>query len=119
MQRTTTERSPRRGRILTLMSISTLGLAVAWSASQETGTCRAADSPVPAGLPFRVPPGFVAERVAGPGLVEHPMFACFDDRGRLLVADSAGSNPSGEALAKEPPHRIRRLEDADGDGRFD
>ena len=47
------------------------------------------------------------------------MFACFDDRGRLLVADSAGSNPSGEALAKDPPHRIRRLEDADGDGRFD
>ena len=70
-------------------------------------------------VPFRVPPGFVAERVAGPPLVMHPMFACFDDRGRLYVADSAGVNPSGKALTKNPPHRIRRLEDADGDGRFD
>jgi putative membrane-bound dehydrogenase-like protein len=68
---------------------------------------------------FRVPPGFVAERVAGPPLVSHPMFACFDDRGRLYVADSTGDNPSGDDLGKNPPHRIRRLEDTDGDGRFD
>jgi hypothetical protein len=70
-------------------------------------------------VPFRVPAGFVAERVAGPPLVTHPMFACFDDRGRLYVADSTGENPSGDDLAKDPPHRIRRLEDVDGDGRFD
>jgi putative membrane-bound dehydrogenase-like protein len=69
--------------------------------------------------PIRVPPGFVVERVAGPPLVMHPMFACFDDRGRLYVADSVGVNLDGDALKKNPPHRIRILEDDDGDGRFD
>ena len=70
-------------------------------------------------LPFTTPPGFVAERVAGPPLVEYPMFACFDDRGRLYVVDSAGVNLSPEELSKNPPHSIRLLEDTKGAGRFD
>jgi hypothetical protein len=37
-------------------------------------------------LPFRVPAGYVAERVAAEPLVKHPMFAAFDERGRLFVA---------------------------------
>ena len=53
---------------------------------------------------FKVPPGFVVEQVAGPPLVEHPMMGCFDDQGRLYVAEaedgewearSAGSKPAG------------------------
>lgn len=75
----------------------------------------------PAGqtLPFRVPAGFVAERVAGAPLVEHPMFACFDERGRLFVADSLGVNPAGEQLRDKPAQVIRVLEDADGDGCYE
>ena len=89
---------------------------------REASDGRAADSPVPKSeteLPFKVPAGFVAELVAGPPLVEYPMFACFDDHGRLYVVDSAGVNLSPEELGKNPPHRIRLLEDAKGDGRFD
>src|SRR2546423_3529091 len=67
----------------------------------------------------RVPQGFVVEQVAAPPLVEHPMMACFDDRGRLFVAEAAGLNLRAEELLKEPPNRIRLLEDTDGDGRFD
>jgi putative membrane-bound dehydrogenase-like protein len=52
-------------------------------------------------------------------MVKHPMFACFDDQGRLFVADSAGVNPASKILSNNPPHRIRRLDDIDGDGRFD
>jgi putative membrane-bound dehydrogenase-like protein len=70
-------------------------------------------------LPFRVPAGFVAESIAGPPLVEHPMFACFDEQGRLFVADSLGVNPGGEQLRDKPAQVIRVLEDADGDGRYD
>ncbi len=66
-----------------------------------------------------VPPGFTVELVAGAPLVERPMLASFDDRGRLYVADSAGVNLRGPELAKNPPHVIRMLEDTDGDGRFD
>ncbi|MBI3837659.1 MAG: HEAT repeat domain-containing protein [Planctomycetia bacterium] len=66
-----------------------------------------------------VPPGFTVELAAGAPLVERPMLAAFDDRGRLYVADSAGVNLRGPELSKNPPHVIRMLEDTDGDGRFD
>ena len=69
--------------------------------------------------PFDVPEGFTIELVAGPPLVERPIMASFDDRGRLYVSDSAGVNLRGPELLKDPPHRIRLLEDTDGDGRFD
>jgi putative membrane-bound dehydrogenase-like protein len=94
---------------------------VALLAGAALGPVGTADQPKPAAekLPFRVPEGFVAERVAGPPLIEFPMFACFDDRGRLFVADSRGVNPQGEQLREKPAHVIRLLEDSDGDGRFD
>jgi putative heme-binding domain-containing protein len=66
-----------------------------------------------------VPPGFSVELVAAPPLVEHPMFACFDERGRLFVAESAGQNLKAKDLLEQLPNRIRLLEDTDGDGRFD
>jgi len=69
--------------------------------------------------PIQVPDGFVVELVAGPPLVERPIMASFDDRGRLYVTDSAGVNLKGSELIKDPPHRIRLLEDTDGDGKFD
>src|SRR5262245_29279616 len=72
--------------------------------------------------PVEVPAGFVVELVAGPPLVERPMMAGFDDRGRLFVCDSSGFNlmeGTSEVLVKNPPHMIRRVEDTDGDGRFD
>lgn len=66
-----------------------------------------------------VPPGFVVERVAGPPLVDRPIVADFDEDGRLYVADSSGSNDKVEKQLADKPHRIVRLEDKDGDGRFD
>ncbi len=72
-----------------------------------------------AGQEIQVPEGWTVERAAGAPLVERPVLASFDERGRLYVIDSAGVNLKGSDLAKDPPHRIRRLEDTDGDGRFD
>lgn len=66
-----------------------------------------------------VPDGFVVERVAGPPLVNRPIVADFDEQGRLYVADSSGSNDKVEKQLAEKPHRIVRLEDSNGDGRFD
>jgi len=68
---------------------------------------------------IRVPDGFTVELVAGPPLVERPMMACFDDRGRLFVAESAGKNLKSADLLQELPNFIRMLEDTDGDGKFD
>ncbi len=66
-----------------------------------------------------VPAGFEVERVAGPPLVDRPIVADFDDEGRLYVADSSGSNDRVEKQLADRPHRIVRLEDTNGDGRFD
>ncbi len=68
---------------------------------------------------IRVPEGFVVELAAGPPLIDHPMMAGFDDRGRLFVAETAGLNLKADELLKTLPNRVRLLEDTDGDGRFD
>ena len=68
---------------------------------------------------FTVPDGFEVELVAGPHLVERPVSASFDDRGRLYVTDSSGSNEKPDKQLANPTHRVLRLEDTDGDGRFD
>lgn len=70
-------------------------------------------------VPIRVPPGFTVERVTTPDLVKRPVMACFDDRGRLYVSESAGLNLRADDLLKQLPDRIVRLEDTDGDGKFD
>jgi putative membrane-bound dehydrogenase-like protein len=66
-----------------------------------------------------IPKDFTITRVVGPPLVERPIMASFDDRGRLFVSDSAGVNLPGDELAKNPPHRIVVLEDTNHDGVFD
>src|SRR5207249_7478155 len=71
------------------------------------------------GRTFRIPEGFTIERIAGPPLVDRPITAAFDDVGRLYVADSSGSNDNVRKQLAEKPHRIVRLEDTDGDGKFD
>ena len=71
------------------------------------------------GRVFRVPEGFSVEKVAGPPLVDRPIVADFDEQGRLYVADSSGSNEKVKKQVVDRPHRIVRLEDSDGDGRFD
>src|SRR5580658_10214171 len=68
---------------------------------------------------FTLPDGFTIELVAGPPLVNRPITGAFDEQGRLYVADSSGSNDPVQKQLAERPHRILRLEDTDGDGRFD
>ena len=78
------------------------------------GAARAGDAPWP-----RVPPGFVVEQAAADGAVRFPMFAAFDDRGRLFVAESSGLDLYAEIAAGTRKCRVSVLEDRDGDGRFE
>ena len=68
---------------------------------------------------FTVPAGLVVEKVAGQPLVQYPLFACFDDRGRLFVAEGTGINKDGQAILPLKLGKIAMLEDTDGDGKFD
>ena len=91
--------------------VAALLVGLGFPHAQESGR---ASSPM-----LTVPPGFEVERVAGPPLVDRPIVADFDDEGRLYVADSSGSNDRVEKQLADRPHRIVRLEDTNGDGRFD
>ena len=71
------------------------------------------------GQVFTLPEGFEIEVIARPPVVNRPITGAFDEQGRFYVADSSGSNDKVEKQLTERPHRILRLEDTDGDGRFD
>ncbi len=66
----------------------------------------------------RVPAGFTIEKVSPPDL-SFPMFACFDDRGRLFVTESSGGDLYVELEKLVRQCKVRLLEDRDGDGRFE
>ena len=90
-----------RANHVAVLILAGIGLLI--SPGQSQGADPGPEGPADARqIPFRVPKGFVAERVAGPPLVSYPMFACFDNRGRLYVADSAGANPSADRTRQEP-----------------
>lgn len=71
------------------------------------------------GYTFQVPDGFSIELVADQPLVTYPICADFDEQGRLYVAEASGARDWNQAQPHETHHRILRLEDTDGDGRFD
>jgi putative membrane-bound dehydrogenase-like protein len=64
---------------------------------------------------FRIHPGFHLEPVAAEPLVASPVSACYDADGRLYVVEMTGYPYPEQA----PGGRVARLEDRDGDGRFD
>lgn len=66
-----------------------------------------------------VPEGFTLEPVVDSNLISYPMFASFDNKGRLFLCESTGETFSTEDHLKKPPYHIRLLEDLDGDGKFE
>src|SRR6267378_1586215 len=102
-------------------------IVLSWIVSFGTGSSVWADDDANAkthevrlnGHVFTLPVGFEIEMAAGPGLVDRPIVADFDEQGRLYVADSSGSNEKVQVQLQKKPHRILRLEDTKGDGRFD
>ncbi|MFO0895990.1 MAG: PVC-type heme-binding CxxCH protein [Pirellulales bacterium] len=63
-------------------------------------------------------PGLRAELVAAEPEVVDPVAIRFDERGRLWVVEMR-DYPSGPHEGQAPQSRIRVLEDADGDGRYE
>jgi putative membrane-bound dehydrogenase-like protein len=71
------------------------------------------------GHTFTLPVGFDIELAAAPPVVQRPISMDFDEQGRLYVTDSSGSNEPVQQQLKKKPHRVLRLEDTKGSGRFD
>ncbi len=83
-------------------------------------------SPQEAAKAMTVPPGFTVKLFAGEPDVHQPIAFCFDDRGRLIVAEAfvyPRRKPFPGALLPEAERkngdRIRIFEDTDGDGVHD
>ena len=99
-------------------------LGIALAVSSEAGTLDDLARELPRIKPlepatalksFRIHPGFHIEQVAAEPMVFNPVSACYDADGRLYVVEMCGY-PYPE---KTPSGRVARLEDRDGDGRFD
>jgi putative membrane-bound dehydrogenase-like protein len=71
------------------------------------------------GFTFTLPDGFTIELAAASPLVERPISAAFDEQGRLYVTCVSGTADPVEKQLIDRPHQVIRLEDTDGDGRFD
>lgn len=71
------------------------------------------------GKTFTFPDDYTLSEAALPPLVERPIEASFDDKGRLYLTESSGSNEPAAEQLKKKPHRVLRLADSDGDGVFD
>jgi putative membrane-bound dehydrogenase-like protein len=106
-----------QGRILTL--VLALAAACFLLPGRQPESTAAGPSQAARKLAFQVPDGFIVEQIAAAPLVEHPMMGCFDERGRLFLAEAAGQNVPFKQLVKDPPNFIRLLEDTKGTGRFD
>src|ERR1041384_3272456 len=65
--------------------------------------------------PFQLRKGFRRELVAAEPLVTDPIALAFDEDGRLFVVEMNDYPERGEQLLGQ----VTRLEDTDGDGRFD
>ena len=70
-------------------------------------------------LILKVPDGFEVELVSNTNLIKRPISMDFDELGRLYVTDSSGSNEKVAEQLEKKPHRLVRLEDTNGDGKFD
>src|SRR5690606_29538312 len=69
---------------------------------------------------FHIPDGFTIEPAVSPDLISFPMFATFDDQGRLFLFESTGPNDmSMDTMLNHPSYHIRLLSDTDMDGVFD
>lgn len=75
---------------------------------------------------FQLEKGFSFEIVAAEPLVSDPVDACFDENGRMYVAEFHAYPYSAEKREQDPTGRgkkesgiIRLLEDTDGDGKMD
>ncbi len=75
-------------------------------------------SPAESLAKIHVPDGFKVELVAAEPLLESPVAIDWDERGRLWVVEMV-DYPLGLDGKGKPGGRVRVLEDADGDGRYD
>jgi putative membrane-bound dehydrogenase-like protein len=90
-----------------------LSTAAAWAQLPATHTIALGEHN------FTLPEGFTIERVAATPLIDRPVHIDFDELGRLYATEMDGAITKPDVAAQKAMHRVLRLEDPDGDGKFD
>lgn len=103
--------------MILLSIIRWCALSAAWMAFSALSGFAGLPGDLPAHV--QVAPGYTAELVAGPPLVQWPIVASVAPDGSLLVAEAAGRIENVQLDQEARPHRLVRLRDRSGDGRYD
>ncbi len=110
----------RKAKIMHWIKLNSckVGIALSLTALLFIG-CRSGEKGTRELHGIQVPEGFTIEQAVDSTLIAYPMFASFDNTGRLFLCESTGETFSTDEYLQKPPYHIRLLEDTDGDGKFD
>lgn len=92
---------------------------VLWRLAKEDGKTGQFLSGEQAAAKMTVAPGFEVKLVASEPMIAQPMAFCWDDRGRMWVAENRDYESRGRGFSGSGDSRILILEDTDGDGKMD
>lgn len=90
-----------------------------WGIAQEEGHQARFLDPQEAVAAMTVTPGFQVEAWAAEPMITQPMAFCWDDKGRLWVAENRDYESRGRGFSNGGDSRIVILEDTDQDGKAD
>lgn len=93
--------------------------AVMWGLAKAEGKAAGFLTGEQALAKMTVPEGFEAKLAAVEPMITQPMAFCWDDRGRLWVAENRDYEARGTGFSADGNSRILILEDTNGDGKFD
>ncbi|MBX3240006.1 MAG: PmoA family protein [Chitinophagaceae bacterium] len=93
--------------------------AMMWKIAQEEGLNAKFLTPDEAVAAMTVKEGYKVNVWAAEPLMTQPMAFCWDDRGRLWIAENRDYESRGHGFSNAGDSRILILEDTDGDGKAD
>lgn len=98
---------------------STYATASLWGLAQKEGHTARFLNPEEAVAAMSVKPGYQVEAWAAEPMITQPMAFCWDDKGRLWVAENRDYESRGRGFSNSGDSRIVILEDTDRDGKAD
>ncbi len=87
-----------------------------WNVAQQEGRDAEFLTPEKAVENMTLKEGFAANVFAAEPMITQPMAFCWDDRGRLWIAENRDYESRGKGFSNDGKSRILILEDTDGDG---
>jgi putative membrane-bound dehydrogenase-like protein len=93
--------------------------SVLWNLAREEGKKATFQSGEQVAARMTVPAGLEVKLYAAEPAITQPMAFCWDDRGRLWVAENRDYESRGTGFSRSGDSRIVILEDTDGDGKMD